>query len=87
MSFITAMESSLYADRFTMSLAGIALVGLGLLLAWIALSSPRQCEDEPVYVRSKSFPVLGHTLGMMRGSNHYLEKIASVPNPYSTEVL
>lgn len=72
------MERSLDTNRFSMYLAGIALAILGLLLGWALLSAPRQSQDEPVYVRSKTFPILGHMMGMLGGSNHYIEKLASV---------
>lgn len=71
------MERSFNTNVMNICLAGIVLAGLGLLLAWL-LSIPRQLPGEPVYVRTKGFPVLGHIIGMMRGSNHHLEKIASV---------
>lgn len=71
------MERSFDTYSMSMCLVGIVLAGFALLLAWL-LSVPRQLPDEPAYVRTKGFPVLGHIIGMMRGPNHHLEKIASV---------
>lgn len=71
------MERSFNTSTMSVCLGGIVFACLGLLLAWL-LSIPRQLPGEPVYVRTKGFPVLGHIIGMMRGSNHYLENIASV---------
>lgn len=73
------MERILETGHFNMWLAGIALAGVGLLFVRFFLSGHREHQDEPVYVRSRMLPVLGHTVGMMRGSNHYIEKLASVP--------
>ena len=71
------MERSFNTYSVSMCLAGIVLAGLAILFVWL-LSTPRQLPGEPVYVRTKGFPVLGHIIGMMRGSNHHLEKIALV---------
>ena len=71
------MERSFNINSMSVCLGGIVFACLCWLLAWL-LSTPRQLPGEPVYVRTKGFPVLGHIIGMMRGSNHHLEKLASV---------